>query len=158
VRQEHRCVLYHGRVRRYRAARMPTIPMPSDGSPSLKYGPFGLCRGSTPHWDIRFHCPRYAAKLSKTERDVIKSNRPDSSYGAEPSKSAAHYDMTGLSASRRSQPQDVANATRVYDATMTGPHRLPCETPDALRAPEAIAPDAIDTRWVLPVTILGSSM
>jgi EmrB/QacA subfamily drug resistance transporter len=41
---------------------------------------------------------------------------------------------------------------------MTGPHRLPCERPVAHRAAEALAPDAIDTRWVLPVTILGSSM
>ncbi|ARQ00929.1 MFS transporter [Pseudorhodoplanes sinuspersici] len=43
---------------------------------------------------------------------------------------------------------------------MFGPHRLPCETPEAHRASEAktFAPDAIDTRWVLPVTILGSSL
>lgn len=43
---------------------------------------------------------------------------------------------------------------------MFGPHRLPCETPDVHRAviAKAHVPAAIDTRWVLPVTILGSSM
>jgi len=44
---------------------------------------------------------------------------------------------------------------------MTGPHRLPCETPDALRKLDVttpLAPEALDTRWVLPVTILGSSL
>jgi EmrB/QacA subfamily drug resistance transporter len=43
---------------------------------------------------------------------------------------------------------------------MFGPHRLPCETPDAHCAPDAkaLAGDAADTRWVLPVTILGSSL
>ncbi len=38
---------------------------------------------------------------------------------------------------------------------MLGPHRLPCETPEACKPSEAFA---ADTRWVLPATILGSSM
>jgi EmrB/QacA subfamily drug resistance transporter len=37
---------------------------------------------------------------------------------------------------------------------MVGPHRLPCETPDAQPAREAAQP----ARWVLPATILGSSL
>ena len=37
---------------------------------------------------------------------------------------------------------------------MVGPHRLPCETPQAHPAREAARP----TRWVLPATILGSSL
>jgi EmrB/QacA subfamily drug resistance transporter len=37
---------------------------------------------------------------------------------------------------------------------MTGPHRLPCETPDAHKGGGTPA----STRWVLPATILGSSM
>jgi hypothetical protein len=36
-----------------------------------------------------------------------------------------------------------------------GPYRLPCETPEAHR-PSDLA--AQSTRWVLPATILGSSM
>ncbi len=39
---------------------------------------------------------------------------------------------------------------------MVGPHRLPCETPDAHK-PGAEAPRG-GTRWVLPATILGSSI
>jgi EmrB/QacA subfamily drug resistance transporter len=38
---------------------------------------------------------------------------------------------------------------------MIGPLRLPCETPDAYKPSETAA---ADTRWVLPATILGSSM
>lgn len=38
---------------------------------------------------------------------------------------------------------------------MIGPHRLPCETPEAHR-PAADASSS--TRWVLPATILGSSL
>lgn len=38
---------------------------------------------------------------------------------------------------------------------MVGPHRLPCETPEAQR-PEDGRP--ADTRWVLPATVLGSSL
>jgi EmrB/QacA subfamily drug resistance transporter len=38
---------------------------------------------------------------------------------------------------------------------MVGPHRLPCETPDAYPCSGEAAQD---TRWVLPATILGSSM
>lgn len=38
---------------------------------------------------------------------------------------------------------------------MVGPHRLPCESPEAYRRPDLAARD---TRWVLPATILGSSM
>ena len=38
---------------------------------------------------------------------------------------------------------------------MVAPHRLPCETPDAHK-PSDLA--AQTTRWVLPATILGSSM
>jgi EmrB/QacA subfamily drug resistance transporter len=38
---------------------------------------------------------------------------------------------------------------------MIGPHRLPCETPEA-QHPSEVSPQ--DTRWVLPATILGSSM
>src|SRR4029453_12780211 len=38
---------------------------------------------------------------------------------------------------------------------MAGPHRLPCETPEAYNARGGAAQD---TRWVLPATILGSSM
>ena len=38
---------------------------------------------------------------------------------------------------------------------MVGPHRLPCETPEAHK-PSDLA--ARSTRWVLPATILGSSM
>ncbi len=38
---------------------------------------------------------------------------------------------------------------------MVGPHRLPCETPEAHK-PSSTA--AVSTRWVLPATILGSSM
>jgi len=38
---------------------------------------------------------------------------------------------------------------------MLGPHRLPCETPEACQPSETFAGD---TRWVLPATILGSSM
>lgn len=38
---------------------------------------------------------------------------------------------------------------------MLGPHRLPCETPEAHRPAEA---PAGATRWVLPATILGSSI
>src|SRR5262245_4584352 len=38
---------------------------------------------------------------------------------------------------------------------MAGLHRLPCETPEAHK-PSRTAPES--TRWVLPVTILGSSM
>lgn len=37
---------------------------------------------------------------------------------------------------------------------MPGPHRLPCETPEAHRP----TPGGRDTRWVLPATILGSSL
>jgi len=37
---------------------------------------------------------------------------------------------------------------------MVGPHLLPCETPEAERAREAAPP----SRWVLPATILGSSL
>ena len=37
---------------------------------------------------------------------------------------------------------------------MVGPHRLPCETPQAQPAREEASP----TRWVLPATILGSSL
>jgi EmrB/QacA subfamily drug resistance transporter len=37
---------------------------------------------------------------------------------------------------------------------MVGPHRLPCETPEAHPPAPAIAP----TRWALPATILGSSL
>jgi EmrB/QacA subfamily drug resistance transporter len=38
---------------------------------------------------------------------------------------------------------------------MVGPHRLPCETPEAHRASGAAG---AGTRWVLPATILGSSL
>jgi EmrB/QacA subfamily drug resistance transporter len=38
---------------------------------------------------------------------------------------------------------------------MIGPHRLPCETPEAQHPSEV---SGQDTRWVLPATILGSSM
>lgn len=38
---------------------------------------------------------------------------------------------------------------------MTGPHRLPCETPEAQRPDETAGGD---TRWVLPTAILGSSI
>ena len=38
---------------------------------------------------------------------------------------------------------------------MVGPHRLPCETPEAHQPSEV---SGQDTRWVLPATILGSSM
>jgi EmrB/QacA subfamily drug resistance transporter len=38
---------------------------------------------------------------------------------------------------------------------MTGPYRPPCETPEAHRPEKAAAED---TRWVLPATILGSSI
>jgi EmrB/QacA subfamily drug resistance transporter len=38
---------------------------------------------------------------------------------------------------------------------MVGLHRLPCETPEAHK-PTGLAP--VSTRWVLPATILGSSM
>jgi EmrB/QacA subfamily drug resistance transporter len=38
---------------------------------------------------------------------------------------------------------------------MVGPHRLPCETPEAYTGEGATAPGP---RWVLPATILGSSM
>ena len=43
---------------------------------------------------------------------------------------------------------------------MTGPYRLPCETPASIRSPDARMPaiDAAGQRWVLPVTILGSSL
>ena len=39
---------------------------------------------------------------------------------------------------------------------MVGPHRLPCETPEAHRPRDGRAGGA--TRWVLPVAILGSSL
>jgi EmrB/QacA subfamily drug resistance transporter len=38
---------------------------------------------------------------------------------------------------------------------MVGPHRLPCETPEAHKA---FGKAPADTRWVLPATILGSSL
>ncbi|HET9717764.1 MAG TPA: MFS transporter [Pseudolabrys sp.] len=38
---------------------------------------------------------------------------------------------------------------------MLGPHRLPCETPEAQKPGEA---EAGNTRWVLPTAILGSSI
>jgi MFS family permease len=38
---------------------------------------------------------------------------------------------------------------------MAGLHRLPCETPEAHK-PSGTA--AVATRWILPATILGSSM
>src|SRR5512134_808933 len=38
---------------------------------------------------------------------------------------------------------------------MVGMHRLPCETPEAHKPAQTTARD---TRWVLPATILGSSM
>ena len=38
---------------------------------------------------------------------------------------------------------------------MVGPHRLPCESPEAYQCPDVAVRD---TRWVLPATILGSSM
>jgi MFS family permease len=38
---------------------------------------------------------------------------------------------------------------------MVGPHRLPCETPEAHRPSETAGGD---THWVLPATILGSSI
>ena len=38
---------------------------------------------------------------------------------------------------------------------MVGPHRLPCETPEAHQPSEV---SGQGTRWVLPATILGSSM
>jgi MFS family permease len=38
---------------------------------------------------------------------------------------------------------------------MVGPYRLPCETPEAQKPREA---EAGNTRWVLPATILGSSI
>ena len=38
---------------------------------------------------------------------------------------------------------------------MVGPHRLPCERPTA---PDRREPTSADTRWVLPATILGSSL
>ncbi len=85
-------------------------------------------------------------------------------------KERRHSGMTGLSGARMSQRPVAAlgiprashrQRSRVYDAAMTGPHRLPCETPDAHRARltrrRLVRCDA-DTRWVLPVTILGSSM
>ena len=37
---------------------------------------------------------------------------------------------------------------------MLGPHRLPCETPDAHGPSKHVA----ETRWILPATILGSSL
>ena len=37
---------------------------------------------------------------------------------------------------------------------MVGPHRLPCETPDAHGPSKHVA----ETRWILPATILGSSL
>ena len=37
---------------------------------------------------------------------------------------------------------------------MVGPHRLPCETPDAHGPSKHLA----ETRWILPATILGSSL
>ena len=37
---------------------------------------------------------------------------------------------------------------------MVGPHRLPCETPEAHGPSEHVA----ETRWILPATILGSSL
>jgi hypothetical protein len=37
---------------------------------------------------------------------------------------------------------------------MVGPYRLPCETPEAHRPQRALTA----TRWVLPATILGSSL
>lgn len=39
---------------------------------------------------------------------------------------------------------------------MVGPHRLPCETPALAQAHERVRPDAV--RWVLPATVLGSSL
>ena len=38
---------------------------------------------------------------------------------------------------------------------MVGPHRLPCETPEAHNA---FGDAGSGTRWVLPATILGSSL
>ena len=38
---------------------------------------------------------------------------------------------------------------------MVGPHRLPCETPEAHKPSDGASPGS---RWVLPATILGSSL